>query len=98
MTTTPTTHPAEQPRTVHEPAAPALWLLRIEGAKNSLLLQRTLQRIAVPEVELLAARYAAGTGHTAIALTVRCTAARAQLSAAKLRKLVGVHAAELQAG
>jgi len=77
----------------------ATWRLEITAAPEPLLLARVLQKLAVPEIELLAVDYAAGTaaGEACTTLHIRAAAARARLATVRIEKLVSVRATLLSA-
>ena len=83
---------------LNTPAAPVgaaseAWRLFILAVDEPLLLSRVLQKIIVPEIGLRAARYEAGAAETdvRVELTLVGRPERADLVAARLRKIIGVH-------
>jgi acetolactate synthase regulatory subunit len=87
----PATQPSRSP-TVHEPADAAVHQLTLHCDHDPLLLQRILQKCAVPEIHVRSVRYTVESpeAETHIDLHLRCTPARAALTAEKLRKLTRV--------
>ena len=80
--------------TVLEPAALAVWHVKVVARAHPLLLPRILQKLAVPDIELWEVRYRAGAP---CGLCIRTTAARVRLTSAKLQTLMGVERVEVHA-
>lgn len=78
-------------------AASACWRLEITATPEPLLLARALQKLAVPEIELLAVDYDAGaaTGEARASLRFLAAAPRARLVTARVRKLWHIRSALL---
>lgn len=87
----------DPPATVHDAAVSTLWRVAIIGRAEPLLLPRILQKLAVPDIELLEVCYAveSATGRARCELCIHTTAARVELTAAKLRKIVTVERVEI---
>lgn len=67
------------------------------AATEPLLLSRVLQKLAVPEIGLLAVRFETGAGSdSSLELEFTARPERARLVAARLRKIVGVHGVGLR--
>ena len=81
---------------VHLPCPATRWRLTLltHGA-DPLIVARTLQKAAVPEIELEALAYARTPAR--LELTIVCTASRAELTREKLERLVDVRQAGLEA-
>lgn len=73
--------------TVHHPAERTDWSIAVVAGQDPALVQRVLQKLAVPEIELLGLTFARGGVNASIQLEIRCTAARAELAVSKLGKL-----------
>jgi len=81
---------------VHLPSSTARWLLTVLAhGHDPLLVARVLQKVAVPEIELEAVGYARERAR--LAITLVCTAARAELTRQKLERLADVRQASLAA-
>ncbi|HTH48611.1 MAG TPA: hypothetical protein VMB21_13950 [Candidatus Limnocylindria bacterium] len=81
--------------TVHEPEETSVWSLWIEAGSDPLLIPRILQKLAVPEIELLGLNLSRGEKVSFVRIHVRSRGALVRLAVAKLRKLVMVHEARL---
>jgi len=90
-----TTSPFCRPPTVHEPEAVAIWSIGIEAGPDPLLVPRVLQKLAVPDIELLGLNSPAGKWYLMRGCMCACRGALARLAVAKLRKLVMVREARL---
>lgn len=89
------THSLPRPPTVHEPEEIAVWSIAIEAGPDPLLVPRVLQKLAVPEIELLGLTFSAGKMVSYLRIHVRCRGALARLAVVKLQKLVMVHEVRL---
>ncbi len=74
------------------------WLLEIIAEPEPLLLARLLQKLAVPELELLGAEYEAGLagGVARAMLRFHAVEPRARLTAARIGKLISVRTVTLR--
>lgn len=80
---------------IHLTSPAAFWRLTIfTRGDDPLVLARTLQKTAVPEIVLEKIAYARRSGR--IDLTVCCTASRAELTRQKLERFADVRRADLQ--
>jgi hypothetical protein len=90
-----TTNPRPRHPTVHEPEDVTFWSVCIEAGPDPLLVPRVLQKLAVPEIELLGLNFSQGEIVSYLRVHVRCRGALVRLAVAKLRKLVMVREARL---
>ena len=80
---------------VHLPCPATRWRLTVLArGHDPLLVARTLQKAAVPEIELEALAY--DRKRSRLEFTVLCTASRAELTRQKLERLADVRRADLR--
>ena len=88
---------APSPNTVAPEPVAAYWHMQLAAAQEPLLLSRVLQKLAVPEIELLAVRLETGAGADAqLDLEFAASPERARLVASRIRKIVGGHGVGLR--
>lgn len=85
--------------TVHDPDIDRQWSIAVAASNDPLVLPRVLQKLAMPEIGILAVDYQVRETDavTTTVLQVRATAARARLVANKLRRLAFVSTVSLEA-
>ena len=82
--------------TVHEAEEVAVWSIGIEAGSDPLLVPRILQKLAVPDIELLGLNFSSGNTVSYARVHVRCRGALVRLVAKKLRQLVMVREARVE--